>query len=264
MASSSAKVQASGSLLAAAKAKLDGQHADIAFARSELERITTLVNSRAVNAAIQDEKQHRLRAAEAALLSAEADVKSAESNIAVAEANQQQAEADLAYSRTQRRVAQVSLAHTDALMQYATIRAPFDGQIAYRGIDRGDFVMSAASGRSEPIFTLNRIDRFRIVFDVPESAAALIEPGQPVELTLDSLKGKVFTGEVKRTTGELDKRTRTLRVEAELDNGTTQLRPGMFGMIVTTISQSPSGSQVSNRPAAPRTLVPGVAGKAPE
>lgn len=117
----------------------------------------------------------------------------------------------------------------------STIRAPFEGMISHRSIDTGDFVMSAASAAGEPLFTLNRLDRFRIVFDVPESNAASVKIEQKVELRLDSLKEHVFTGKIKRTSGQLDKRTRTLRVEAEVDDRDGRLKVGMYGMILTTI-----------------------------
>lgn len=228
-----AKVTASESQISAAKAQLEKHRADIEFAKSELTRITSLVSSRAVNAAIQDEKQQQLRAAKAALGAAEAEVESAESNRLVAQAGQKQAEADFAFSQSQRKVAAATLEHTVTLMGYAKIHAPFDGTISHRGIDTGDFVTSAASSKdkAESLFTLNRVDRFRIVFDVPESAATRIRNGQKVELKVDSVKDLIFKGDVKRTTGELDVRTRTLRVEAEVTDEMNRLLPGMYGSI---------------------------------
>ncbi len=236
VASAKAKVAFAGSQLAAVKAHLEKHSADIAFARSELTRITTLVSSRAINASMQDEKQQQLRSAEAAMTSAQADVKSAESNILVTQANLKQAEADLAFAHSRHKVAEASLAHTLSLMQYATIRAPFAGQISQRTIHTGDFVLSAASAKGDSLFTLNRIDRFRIVFAVPESNANQIQLGQNVELKVDSVKGKVFAGTIQRISGELESRTRTMRVEAEVKDETNQLRPGMYGMITTTIT----------------------------
>lgn len=240
LASAKAKVTSSGSQLTATHAKLSIHQAEIAFARSELSRITTLVNSRAINSLIQDEKQRRLESAQASLASAEADVKSSESNILVAQANEQQAEADLSFAESQLKVAEADFAHTEALMDYATIRAPFDGKIAQRGIDTGDFVMSAADAKGDPLFTLNRTDRFRIVFDVPESSANLIQLGQRVELRVDSMNDQVFVGELKRTTGQLDSRTRTLRAEAEVEAETGKLKPGMYGMVTINAERSPS------------------------
>lgn len=241
---SKAMVTASESQISAAKARLEKHRAAIEFAQSELTRITSLVTSRAVNASIQDEKQQQLRAAKAALTSAEAEVQSAESNRQVAEAGERQAEADLAFARSQRKVTAATRAHTVTMMEYAKIHAPFDGTISHRGIDTGDFVTSAASSKdkADSLFTLNRIDRFRIVFDVPESAATRIRPGQKVELKVDSIRDHLFKGEVKRTTGELDIRTRTLRVEAEVTDDMARLLPGMYGSIQIIESPKPKST----------------------
>lgn len=242
-----ASVASAESQVAAATAQLEKHKADIAFAQSELSRITTLVSSRAVNAAMQDEKQQQLRAAKAALSSAEAEVQSAqshalavESGIQVAEADLKQAQADLVYAQSQTKVAEAALAHTEALMEYARITAPFDGRISHRGIDTGDFVISAASSKTmgASLFTLNRIERFRIVFDVPESSATRVHVGQKVELKVQSVMADTFAGEVKRTTGVLDQRTRTLRVEAEVNDEKSQLRPGMYGTITVMLEGS--------------------------
>ncbi len=235
VASSQAKIAAAQSQVVATKAELARHQAEIQFARSELLRISTLVSSRSINASMQDEKQRQLDGAQAALASNEAKVKASESNVLVARADEQQSQADLRYAKSQLKVAQASLAYTEAVMQYATIRAPFDGMISHRNIDTGDFVMSAASAAGDPLLVLNRISRFRIVFDVPESSASLVKIGQRVELRLDSLKEQVFIGELKRTSGQLDKRTRTLRVEAEVEDRDGKLKPGMYGMITTQV-----------------------------
>lgn len=196
VASSRAEVAASESQAVATRAQLEKHRADIAFARIELSRITILVDSRTVNTSLKDEKQQQLRSAEAGLTSAEADVQSFDSNILVAQAGQQQAEADLVYAHAKRKVADASLAHTVALMQYTKIHAPFEGRISHRGIDTGDFVISAASSRAmgQSLFMLNRVGRFRIVFHVPESTATQIQIGQSVELKVDSVKDHIFTG----------------------------------------------------------------------
>jgi multidrug efflux pump subunit AcrA (membrane-fusion protein) len=79
--------------------------------------------------------------------------------------------------------------------------------------------VAANRGNSEPLFTVDRIDWLRIVFDVPESESALIHVGQRTSLVVDALKGRTFNGQIVRTTEVLDPQTRTLRVEAELDTG---------------------------------------------
>lgn len=255
-----ARVESARAEMAAAEARVDAataglarHEAEISLARSELNRITDLVRSRSLNAALQDEKQQQLRAAEAALLVTRAEIASAESVVQVEQSDLRQAEADLAYARSVVEVAESSLQRTMVLMEYSRITAPFSGQIIQRSIDPGDFVTSAVASKGEPLFSLNSIGRFRIVFDVPEASATKIRIGQPVELKVDSLVGETFRGSVRRTSGQLDSRTRTLRVEGELDpaevlavsetepehavaGGSRLLRPGMFGMITVTLS----------------------------
>jgi len=70
---------------------------------------------------------------------------------------------------------------------------------------------------------------------VPESTATYVAIGQTVELKVDSVKDTTFIGEIKRTTGELDTRTRTLRVEAEVKDEQARLRPGMYGTVTVKL-----------------------------
>ena len=123
--------------------------------------------------------------------------------------------------------------------KFLSVHAPFDGRISHRGIDTGDFVISAASSRimGESLITLNRVGHFRIIFHVPESTATQMQIGQSVELKVDSIKDHKFTGEIKRTTGELDKQTRTLRVEAEVKDDKSYLLPGMYGTITVRLNR---------------------------
>lgn len=129
-------------------------------------------------------------------------------------------------------------------MDYAQVRAPFDGLIAKRWVDSGDFVASRESNSNEPLFTVVRVDKLRLVFDIPESQSTLIEVGQPTSMVVDALKGEKFHGRIVRTAGVLDRRTRTLRVEAELEEPNDKLRPGMFGMITVTFG---SPEQITKR-----------------
>jgi RND family efflux transporter MFP subunit len=146
-----------------------------------------------------------------------------------------QAEANERHAKARLQLAQADLKRLEVLIEYAQVKAPFAGVIVDRQADPGTFVATAASNRAEPPFTLCRMDRLRVVVDIPESQAALIRTGQPVELEVDALPDQRFTGTIRRTAGILDNRTRTLRAEAELDS-ISQLRPGMFGQITIDFS----------------------------
>ncbi len=243
-----AAVIAAESMVEAAKAKLHEAQANVAkyqadvdFRRSERERIAQLVGQRALNEALLDEKESQLRSSDSALTASHAGVTSAEANVQVESARSKQANANLSHAQARRKLAEANLKKTEVLMSYAQVRAPFDGLVTHRGIDTGDFVASAASSATEPMFTVASVDRLRIIVDIPESQAPLIRVGQKATLVVDAVKGRSFQGAVKRNAGVLDRRTRTLRVEAELDSPADELRPGMFGSLTIELAPTQAG-----------------------
>ncbi len=222
--------------IVAAKAKLHEAQAgvaqyqaDVDFRRGEHDRIAQLVAKQALNEKLLAEQRNQFRSAESALAAAEAAVTSAEANVEVASAN-------LSHAQARQKLAEANLKKTEVLMSYAQVRAPFAGLVTHRNVDTGDFVASAAGNHPEPIFTLCTVDRLRIVADIPESQAAQIRVGQRAEFVCDVMKESPFPGTIKRMTGVLDPRTRTLRVEAELDKPNDELRPGMYGSLTVTLT----------------------------
>jgi len=244
-----AAIVAANSLAEAASARVLEAQSSVAqyeagadFRRAEHGRIAHLVSQKSLNQGLLDEKLNQLKSAESALAAARAAVTSAEAKVHVEQARVEQAEANLAHAEARLKLAEANLKKTDVVMSYAQVRAPFAGLVTHRGIDTGDFVASAASNATEPLLTVCSVDRLRIIVDIPESQAPLIRLGQRATLVVDALKNKSFRGAIKRTAGVLDPRTRTLRVEAELDSPTDELRPGMFGSLTIELTPSPAGS----------------------
>ena len=64
-----------------------------------------------------------------------------------------------------------------------------------------------------------------------EQDAAALNPGQPVEATLDAYPGRVFPGKVSLVHPHVETSTRTLRVRCEIENPDHELRPGMFATL---------------------------------
>jgi len=250
-----ARIVAAQAQATAAAAKLDEvkslvaqQEAEVDFRRAEHERISQLVSKGSINAALQDEKANQRRAAESALAAARAAVRTAAANVEVAQAEVIRARADLVHYQALRKVAEAELKQTEILIQYAEIRAPYDGTVTRRWVDTGDFVASAATGKSEhPLFSVIRVDKLRIHVDVPEADSSLIQTGQPATLVVDAIRGRTFEGAVTRTAGALDANTRTLRVEVEMAQPDELLRPGMFGELTITLAERPHALMIPAR-----------------
>ena len=131
-------------------------------------------------------------------------------------------------------MAEVDLKRTEVLMEYAVIRAPYDGLVTERLIDTGDFARSAANGTAEPLFTVMRLAPLRIVVDIPESDAHWVRPGLPAMLTVNGIKDHQCACVVKRVAEMLDPRTHAMRVEVEVTEPVEGLRPGMYGAATIT------------------------------
>jgi RND family efflux transporter MFP subunit len=236
-ASADALVAAAAAKLEMAQASIAQFEAELAYRTSEHARIRELVRGKAVSAVLEDEKLKQLRAAEAALSAAQAGVRSAEADLAVERARRTQAQADITQAEAQLRVAEADLRHAQILLDYSRVRAPYAGLVSRRWVDTGDFIASAAGGQSEPLFTLDRVDRLRITLDVPEADSALVKIGQPASLAVDALKGRTYEGQVQRSAGVLDPKTRTLHVEIEVEDPKGELRAGMYGMASLTLAE---------------------------
>jgi RND family efflux transporter MFP subunit len=236
------------------RSQLARYEAERAYRKSEHERYVALVRERAVRSELEDEKLNQLRAAEAAHQAGKAALVTEEANLKVAQAKHAQSQADLASARARLKVAQANLEHADIMLRYATITAPYHGLITRRLVDTGAFVQSAAAGNAVPLFTLARVDRLRIVAEIPESEAGLVRVGQSAAFQLNASRGGPLNGRVVRFADALDSETRTMRTEVELDGPANALRPGMFGSVTILLADFPDALLLPTT-----TLVPGGA-----
>jgi RND family efflux transporter MFP subunit len=151
------------------------------------------------------------------------DVDMAAADLQVSEAAVKSAKAEIS-------VARAKLEELVALMAYAVIRAPFDGVVAQRFVDRGALVVSGADG-GDPVLEVAGEDRLRLVLAVPEPIVPQTRAGIPAEITVDALPGRTFSGTVTRCAGPLTRDTRTMRAEIDMDDHGGLLRPGMYATV---------------------------------
>ncbi len=203
-----------------------------------LRRIESLVALKSLEQKLEDEaKEHY----EASLETQRAAVEAITANkamVVACEAKIDQAQADVKAAEAEVKVAEAEHERVHALVSYATITAPFDGVITTRGMFEDSFVRAANDGSNiEPLFTVNRTDRFRVVVLIPDRDVPFTDVGDLAEIEIDSLPGKVFQGKVSRFAESLDPQTRLMRVEIDLPNPTGQLKQGMYGQVSIVLDQ---------------------------
>jgi len=148
-----------------------------------------------------------------------------------------QAEAELKAADSNVARLKAELARLETLLDYATIRAPFDGIVTDRLVDPGAMIQIATSSAQAPIVTLMNMDRVRVFADVPEPDVPFVSRTTPARLTVEVLPGEDFQGTVTRFATALDPKTRTMKTEIDLRNSKHRLRPGMFAAVVLELGR---------------------------
>jgi membrane fusion protein (multidrug efflux system) len=116
-----------------------------------------------------------------------------------------------------------------AQIDKTVIRAPFTGTLGLRLVSQGAYVSP-----STLIGTLQRTDRIKIDFSVPEVYGSLVKPGQTVEVRTTGREGK-FMATVKAIEPQINTSTRNLKVRALINDPV--LNPGAFVKVYLSSAQ---------------------------
>jgi RND family efflux transporter MFP subunit len=137
--------------------------------------------------------------------------------------------------------AKAEVQRDQTLLAYTHITAPFDGVITHRFADPGSLIQAgtASDTQSRPLVCLS--DNYRLRLDFPVSVAYVkdIQLGDRVEVRVESLKGKPFTGTISRSTQKVDDDTRTMIMEMEVPNPKLELVPGMYATVILKVERRP-------------------------
>lgn len=126
------------------------------------------------------------------------------------------AQAAVNASQTQIDLAKQAIADT-------VIRAPFAGFISNRPVAVGEFVTTATS-----VATLLRTNPIKVQLQVAEANVPYIVIGRGVSVEVDAYKDRKFAGTIIAVNPALETTSRSVIVEASIENGDNALRTGMF------------------------------------
>jgi RND family efflux transporter MFP subunit len=119
---------------------------------------------------------------------------------------------------------QLSLARRS--LSYADVYSPIDGFVSERTADLGEYVSPTTK-----VATVVRINPLRVRIDIPEQAIPEVRVGQSVSVTTSAWPDKNFSGRIARISPNVTPTSRTLTVEAEIENGSGTLKPGQFATV---------------------------------
>ncbi|HEX4348959.1 MAG TPA: efflux RND transporter periplasmic adaptor subunit [Verrucomicrobiae bacterium] len=155
-----------------------------------------------------------------------------------------QQELDTAAANDQSAGAAIAAAHAEmekyqTLVGYTKITAPFDGIVTRRYADPGALIQAGTSSDTQAKSLLRLSDNYRLRLDFPVTVDFVkdIRVGAPVEVRVDSLDGRDFTGTISRFAEDVNDETRKMTTEIEVTNQDLQLVPGMYATVVLKVEK---------------------------
>ncbi|TWT97098.1 efflux RND transporter periplasmic adaptor subunit [Neorhodopirellula pilleata] len=221
-----------------AQAEMSGADASLAAAEAQFDRTEDLVERQSLQDRMLDEARKNRDSQAAMKDSIESLVNAAEADVQVARAELAAAEADLQAAQADTQVARRELDELNVQIDFAVLKAPFDGIVTERNIEPGDLVRAQSdTGNGKPLYVVSHVSKLRVRVPVPETDAPMVNQGDTITLTFPSFASESpMTATVTRTSGSLDPSTRTMMVEAEMENTDGKLLPGMFGQATIELS----------------------------
>ncbi len=119
---------------------------------------------------------------------------------------------------------EAQLRETEAMLGYATLRAPFAGVVARKFANAGDLATPGA-----PLIELDGDSVFEVEAGVPESAAGSLAVGAPLAVEIPSAK-LTFTGKIAELSSAADPQARAIAIKISVPQGTA-VRTGQFARL---------------------------------
>ena len=128
------------------------------------------------------------------------------------------------------RADEAALALAQAVLDKATLKAPFDGILGLRKVSVGDYL-----NPGQDLVNIENIETLKVDFRVSETHAVHLKVGQIIRVTLDAIPGTAYEGKVYAIDPAHDPNGRAVVLRARLPNKDGRLRSGMFARVVLVL-----------------------------
>ena len=143
-----------------------------------------------------------------------------------------QQELDTAHATFAARQASVEIAQAE--LDKTTITAPFDGTLGALIVSLGDYVTLGT-----PLVGIVDKSTLKVRYSVPERYLSELALEQQVQLSIAAFGNEVFTGIVDFVSPSVDESTRTISIEARIDNEDGRLSSGLSVNLEHSLGLSP-------------------------
>ena len=135
---------------------------------------------------------------------------------------------------------QVSLAKRN--LAYTLVVSPLTGYVSDHPADVGEYVSP-----QQKVATIVSLNPLRVRIDIPEQAIPRVHAGESVSVRVAAYPDRHFAGHIARVSPSVTATSRTLTVEAEVENSRGELKPGQFATVRILLPQSEPAVLVPQR-----------------
>jgi RND family efflux transporter MFP subunit len=121
----------------------------------------------------------------------------------------------------ERRAAALALRQAELDVNRRRVTAPIDGWVGLIGVEQGDRITS-----QDAIAVITDRAQIQIEFRIPERHVAQLDIGTPIDVAPLADRDRVIRGEIVALDNQIDRASRTLRVQGRIDNSEDRLRDG--------------------------------------
>lgn len=157
----------------------------------------------------------------------------AQSTADASEARYKRAKAAVAAQEAAIRASEAALEEAKVLVEYSTIRAPFDGVVLTKNADIGDIVtpLGAAANAKAAVVTMADMSSLQVEVDVSESNISQVKVGQPCEIRLDAFPDLRFRGAVHMIVPTADRTKASVLVKVAFKEMDPRILPEMSAKV---------------------------------
>lgn len=222
-----------------ARADRDEAQADLTDAKSSLDRTRQLVDEGVMAKQTLDDAVAKYNADQQKVASLEqtlnlAQIGTRSEEIAQVEGQIQEAKGGVDYARTQ--------------LENTVIRAPVNGTILDRNVERGEFVTNGFvgdKGAKGYLVTMADLNDLQVELDINQSDFPKLGPQQKGMVTTDAYPDRKYQGFVEEVSPEADRSKATVQVKVKILKPDSYLRPDMNATVsfYNASTGSPGGTK---------------------
>jgi RND family efflux transporter MFP subunit len=187
-----------------------------------------------------------------------------EANVRAAQALIRAGQFKVAAAAAQIASAQARIGVMQAQIEYANIRAPFDGLVVSKDAEVGETVAPAIFGGTSTrgsVVTIVDPDTLEVEADINESNISKITMGLPAEITLDALGAEKLAAQTYKVVPTADRQKSTVKVKVRFDKVDARILPDMSAKITFIQKDPQAASHQAARVTVPKSAVQQREGK---